>query len=207
MAGTSDNTAFSRRADALGLPEAFRGSGIRQTTLHWLSPSDPAPVGRLKPVRVRECKNVIGNSGNIENIPQEIKLINRVKKIMKPSLSHCLQIFPTADIDKTTQYYKLIGFKAVHYLESEEPHVCLYRDSIEIVLTRSKQKMITPNRINHGYGYDGYFITNDQVELEKEFKKLGVNIVRPLSKTDYNNKEFVFEDIDGRWIAVGNKLT
>ena len=26
-----------------------------------------------------------------------------------------------------------------------------------------------------------------------------------LSMTDYNNSEFVFEDIDGRWIAVGRK--
>jgi hypothetical protein len=30
---TSVNTAFTLRADALGLPEEFQGSGIKQTTL------------------------------------------------------------------------------------------------------------------------------------------------------------------------------
>ena len=124
---------------------------------------------------------------------------------MKQGLSHCLQMFPTPDINKTAEYYKYIGFKAVYYLESIEPHVCLYRDAIEIVLTKSNKEKIIPNRISHGYGYDAYFITNAQEELEKEFYELGIKIVRPLSKTDYNNKEFVFEDIDGRWIAIGNK--
>ncbi|MGF7050654.1 hypothetical protein J2T13_005204 [Paenibacillus sp. DS2015] len=41
--------------------------------------------------------------------------------------------------------------------------------------------------------------------MEKDFKKLGVKIIRPLATTDYNNKEFVFEDVDRRWIAVGKK--
>ncbi|WEK56093.1 MAG: glyoxalase [Candidatus Cohnella colombiensis] len=124
---------------------------------------------------------------------------------MRQGLSHCLQIFPTPDINKTSEYYKYIGFRADYYLESIEPHVCLYRDAIEIVLTKSIKENFIPNRILHGYGYDAYFISNEQRELENELKNLGINIVRPLSKTDYNNKEFVFEDIDGRWIAVGNK--
>ncbi|WP_435921111.1 hypothetical protein [Paenibacillus sp. DYY-L-2] len=81
----------------------------------------------------------------------------------------------------------------------------MYRDSIEIVLTKSNQERIVPNREIHGYGYDAYFITDHQEEMEKEFKELGVKIVRALTTTDYNNKEFVFEDMDRRWIAVGKK--
>ncbi|SFF17543.1 Glyoxalase-like domain-containing protein [Paenibacillus algorifonticola] len=119
--------------------------------------------------------------------------------------THCLQIFPSSDMNKTTAFYELLGFRAVRYLESEEPHICLYRDQIEIVLTKSTKEYIVPNREIHGYGYDAYFITNNQEEMENEFRTLGVKIVRPLSSTDYNNKEFVFEDIDRRWIAVGNK--
>ncbi len=63
------------------------------------------------------------------------------------------------------------------------------------------------NRKLHGYGYDAYFIADreSQIELENEFRELGLNLVRSLSMTDYNNSEFVFEDIDGRWIAVGKK--
>jgi catechol 2,3-dioxygenase-like lactoylglutathione lyase family enzyme len=124
---------------------------------------------------------------------------------MKHGLSSCLQIFPTPDLLKTAAFYEDLGFRAVQYLEAEEPHICLYRDLVEIVLTKSKNDSIVPNRICHGYGYDAYFIAENQEELEKEFAQLSVKIVRPLKVTDYNNKEFVFEDIDGRWIAVGNK--
>lgn len=124
---------------------------------------------------------------------------------MSIGFSHCLQIFPTPDIHKTADYYTNLGFRAVNYLDSEEPHICLYRDSIEIVLTKSKQDQYVPNRVIHGYGYDAYFVATEQKELEQELLQLGVKIVRPLATTDYNNNEFVFEDIDGRWIAVGNK--
>jgi hypothetical protein len=41
--------------------------------------------------------------------------------------------------------------------------------------------------------------------LLDEFERNGAKIVRPLHKTDYNNWEFVLEDIDGRWIAFGMK--
>lgn len=125
---------------------------------------------------------------------------------MSKGFSSCLQIFPTPDIHKTARYYEGLGFRAVYYLESREPHVCLYRDAIEIVLTESTRKEgFLPNRAVHGYGYDAYFITTEQEEMQRELLDLGVNIVRPLATTDYNNKEFVFEDVDGRWIAVGNK--
>lgn len=123
---------------------------------------------------------------------------------MKKGFSHCLQIFPTSDFSKTSQFYERIGFRAVNYLEAAEPHVCLYRDSIEIVLTQTDAEVV-PNRIRYGYGYDAYFITYDQLEIQQELIDLDVKIVRPLSVTDYSNHEFVFEDVDGRWIAVGNK--
>ncbi|MDQ0088540.1 putative lactoylglutathione lyase [Paenibacillus anaericanus] len=125
---------------------------------------------------------------------------------MNNGFSHCLQIFPTININRTAEYYERLGFRAVYYLDSIEPHVCLYRDSIEIILTQSRQDIFVPNRVSHGYGYDAYFIATEQQEIEHEFINLGVKIVRPLSTTDYNNNEFVFEDVDGRWIAVGNKI-
>lgn len=125
---------------------------------------------------------------------------------MNKGLSHCLQIFPVGDIEKTANYYMHLGFRAVYYLESSQPHVCLYRDSIEIILTKSKNDLIIPNRECHGYGYDAYFVAYNQKELQDEFINLGVKIVCLLSTTDYNNNEFVFEDIDRRWIAVGKKI-
>lgn len=118
--------------------------------------------------------------------------------------SHC--IFPTPDIVKTSDYYeKVMGFRAVQYLNAQEPHICLYRDSIEIILIESRVQEVVPNRKLYGYGYDAYFITENQEELQDEFRQAGANIVRQLNVTDYRNKEFVIEDIDGRWICFGIK--
>ncbi|EPY08195.1 glyoxalase/bleomycin resistance protein/dioxygenase [Paenibacillus alvei TS-15] len=121
------------------------------------------------------------------------------------SFACCLQMFPTPDLHRTAEYYENLGFRSVYYLESAEPHVCLYRDAMEIVLTKGNPENFKPNRLLHGYGYDGYFITTDQQGMLEELTTRGVKIVRPLTTTDYNNREFVFEDVDGRWIAVGMK--
>ncbi|MCA1319576.1 glyoxalase [Bacillus tianshenii] len=119
-------------------------------------------------------------------------------------LSHC--IFPTPDIIRTAEYYEQkMRFRAIPYLNASEPHVCLYRDSTEIILTKTIGKRVFPNRKLYGYGYDAYFITKNQEELQQEFIEAGVNVVRPLGSTDYENKEFVIEDIDGRWLAFGIK--
>ena len=115
-------------------------------------------------------------------------------------------VFPTHDINRTSEYYeKVLGFMAVKYLEMIEPHICLYRDDTEIILTVSLRQEVIPNRELYGYGYDGYFITKNQEKLQQEFLDAGANITRMLSTTDYYNKEFVVEDIDGRWIGFGIK--
>lgn len=115
-------------------------------------------------------------------------------------------IFPSKDIIKTAEYYKTkLEFDTVEYLQCEQPHICMYKDSIEIILTQARNEEIKPNHILYGYGYDAYIYTNNQLELQEKLKQLGVKIVIPLNKTDYNNKEFVIEDIDGRWIAFGLK--
>lgn len=45
-------------------------------------------------------------------------------------------IFPTIDIRKTAEYYKTkLKFDIVEYLQSEQPHICMYKDNIEIILT------------------------------------------------------------------------
>ena len=117
-------------------------------------------------------------------------------------------IFPAPDIKKTADYYvSRLGFSAVEHLGCKEPHVCLYRGGIEIILLQANQDKIRPNREAYGYGYDAYLYTDDQEALEKEFVSKGVKIVRPLNETDYQNKEFVVEDVDGRWIAFGLKTS
>ena len=98
-----------------------------------------------------------------------------------------------------------LGFRAVEYLDCREPHICLYLDKAEIILLQADTDRIRPNRQLYGYGYDAYLYTEDQDALEKEFISKGVKVVRPLGMTDYQNREFVIEDIDGRWLAFGIK--
>lgn len=115
-------------------------------------------------------------------------------------------IFPVPDIRKTAAYYtEKLGFTAVEYLECREPHICLYLDRSEIILLQANTEKIVPNRELYGYGYDAYLYTDQQEAMEKELAAKGVSIVRPLGMTDYRNREFVIEDVDGRWLAFGLK--
>ena len=114
-------------------------------------------------------------------------------------------IFPVPDIRKTALFYtSVLGFRAVSYLECAQPHICLYRDDTEIILLNAKTTVV-PNRTLYGYGYDAYFYTANQKQLEEEFSQKDVVFVKHLTVTDYQNKEFVIEDNDGRWLAFGLK--
>ena len=126
---------------------------------------------------------------------------------MEKRLFQSHSVFPTPDINRTSDYYeKIMGFISIKYLDAAEPHICLYRDDTEIILTVANTQRVIPNRKLYGYGYDAYFITDEQEKLQKEFAEAGANIVRPLYHTDYHNTEFVVEDIDGRWIGFGIKV-
>ncbi len=124
---------------------------------------------------------------------------------MKLYMSHC--VFPTPDIERTASFYhEKLGFRRVDYLDASEPHVCLYRDGVEFILTsaRGGQKVL-PNHVLYGYGGDAYLITDDQQSLQDEYEAKGVKIVVCLHKTDYHNREFAIEDCDGRWLYFGIK--
>ncbi len=116
-------------------------------------------------------------------------------------------IFPVPDMKKTADFYvNVLGFSAVEYLNCEEPHICLYLDKTEIVLLQAETDSVLPNRELYGYGYDAYLYTNDQETVERDLIAKGVKVVRPFYVTDYQNREFVIEDIDGRWLAIGLKI-
>ena len=126
---------------------------------------------------------------------------------MKKSIYSVLVIFPTPDIERTSDFYvDVLGFRAVKYLNVKEPHICLYRDDTEIVLTKARTEKVYPNRELYGYGEDAYFITDKQEALLDEFTHKGAKVVRELQLTDYNNREFTVEDVDGRWIVFGIKI-
>lgn len=118
-----------------------------------------------------------------------------MKESMNTTLESNLLILPVPDINQTSDYYtKFLRFKAVKYLQSQQPYICLYRDNVEIILIQSKLQKIAPIRIVHGYGYDGYFTAKNIKPMYEELVAKNVKIVKPLGKTDYGNIEFVLED-------------
>jgi len=116
-------------------------------------------------------------------------------------------ILACKDIERTAKFYEnKLGFMSKKYLEAKEPHICLYKDSVEIILIKILNGIFKPNHDLYGYGYDLYFYTKDQEKLEQELLKNGVKFIKRLNVTDYGNKEFVIEDTDGRYIAFGCKV-
>ena len=116
--------------------------------------------------------------------------------------SHC--VFPAPDIQRTALCCRdALGFRRVDHLDASEPHVCLYRDGAAFLLTDSRGRRVIPNRELTGYGGDAYVIVRDQQALQNEYEAKHVNIVQRLHRTDYHNREFVIEDLDGHWICFG----
>lgn len=123
-----------------------------------------------------------------------------------PRLYASHPVFPVPDTATTAAYYRdRLGFAVVEYLDAAEPHVCLYRDGVEIILLSAPGVPVVPNRVRHGFGYDAYLITDEQDDLHAELLAAGAHVVRGPVMTDYHNLELVVEDCDGRWLGFGIK--
>lgn len=122
-------------------------------------------------------------------------------------LYRTLAMFPSEDMNRTAEFYEgKMGFRRVDYMESREPHICLYRGDTEIIVTGiTNGASFVPNREQYGYGEDAYFITDEQDTLYEEFQGNGVAVVEPPHMTDYFNYEFTIRDIDGRYLIFGKK--
>ena len=65
---------------------------------------------------------------------------------MKVKLLKSRCVFLTPNIKNTAKYYQnVLGLKAVKYLNSKNPHICLYRDKTGIILADSKDNAVVPN--------------------------------------------------------------
>lgn len=71
---------------------------------------------------------------------------------MKKYLYSLLSVFPTPNIERTSEFYeKVMGFRAVKYLDVKDPYICLYRDNTEIILTKASTDKVYPNRELYGF--------------------------------------------------------
>ena len=125
----------------------------------------------------------------------------------KVRLINVCPVFISQDVKKTVTFYvEKLGFKFATHYDKIDNFATIYRDSIELVIVKSKFGKIESNTRRYGAGYDAY-IDPDTVAgvdiIYKEFLSKGVKIVSKPMETDYGSYEFVIEDIDGRYIGIG----
>ena len=120
-------------------------------------------------------------------------------------------VFACEDIYKTALFYEdKLGFKAVHLDDEAMPHIKLVRDNIAIVLVKGEGAVTKPMR-EFGIDYDMYIYCSEPFLLHNEVAANGIKIIEALpeakeAQKQNKNRQFVFEDIDGRHICVSQYL-
>ena len=120
-------------------------------------------------------------------------------------------VFACKDIYKTSVFYEdKLGFKAAHLDDEAMPHIKLVRDNIAIVLVKGSGDITKPAR-NFGIKYDMYIYCSEPFLLHNEVAGNGIKIVEDLpeakaAQSMTTNRQFVFEDIDGRHICVSQYI-
>ena len=120
-------------------------------------------------------------------------------------------VFACKDIYRTAIFYEdKLGFKAVHLDDEAMPHIKLMRDNIAIVLVKSEGP-VTKHAREFGIKYDMYIYCSEPLLLHNEIAGNGIKIIEDLpeakaAQKQGTNRQFVFEDIDGRHICVSQYL-
>lgn len=120
-------------------------------------------------------------------------------------------VFACEDIYKTALFYEdKLGFKAAHLDDEAMPHIKLVRDNIAIVLVKGEGAVTKPMR-EFGIDYDMYIYCSEPFLLHNEVAANGIKIIETLpeakeAQKQNKNRQFVFEDIDGRHICVSQYL-
>lgn len=141
-----------------------------------------------------------------EEIPDEDKKKGTGLHLM----NSCAPVLVCKDVIQTACFYEnYLGFESLHLDDESMPHIRIARDNVELILVEKK----TPNdvitmREYYGLPYDLYIYVSEPMLLQNELITAGVTIIKGLSdagdKADIN-REFVFEDLDGRHVCVSQR--
>ncbi|MCQ2528109.1 MAG: hypothetical protein MJ108_03200 [Saccharofermentans sp.] len=121
-------------------------------------------------------------------------------------------IFVCKDPLATSLFYETkCGFKAVHLSDESMPHIRLTRDNICIILCPGEGVAAEPLRNHTAIKYDFYIYASEPFMLQNELKNNCVTITEELPEAESavkaeTNRQFVFEDVDGRHICVSQSL-
>ena len=162
------------------------------------------------------CKPLLGyqfNSKTIAEVPEkkdggEEESTDNGRLLLMNSQA---AVFVCPDPYKTSIFYETkLGFKAAHLDDESMPHIRLMRDNIALVLVKGTGDIARPMR-KFGIKYDMYVYCSEPYLLQNELMSQGVKIIEPLpdaqeAKQMNVNRQFVFEDCDGRHICASQYL-
>ncbi|WP_112945197.1 MULTISPECIES: VOC family protein [unclassified Rhizobium] len=106
-------------------------------------------------------------------------------------------MLPVADIDRAFRFYAtVLGFTKVFENGNPVGFMILKRDAGELHLTLQPQHKTANFNVAH-------LMVDDVDALHARCKENGVRIIKGLQDKDYGLRAFVFEDVDGNRIDVG----
>ena len=120
-------------------------------------------------------------------------------------------VFACEDPLKTALFYETkLGFSAAHLDDEAMPHIKLTRDNIAIILVRASGDITRPAR-EFGVKYDMYIYCSEPYLMQNEIIGNELKIVEALpdakeAQKMNTNRQFVFEDCDGRHICVSQYI-
>ncbi|WP_430466525.1 VOC family protein [Winogradskyella ouciana] len=120
------------------------------------------------------------------------------------------------NVEKSVDFYsKQLGFE-IDFIGEGPKFAILSRDNFSVMLRQLKESgHIQPNRIpfikagwhTEGQGaWDAYIWVEDADQLYKEFTAKAISIIKPLQNTEYGNRDFEIEDIDGYILCFGHTI-
>ncbi|MBR5358354.1 MAG: hypothetical protein IK128_03980 [Clostridiales bacterium] len=120
-------------------------------------------------------------------------------------------VFACEDPLKTALFYETkLGFTAAHLDDEAMPHIKLTRDNIALILVKASGDITKPAR-EFGVKYDMYIYCSEPYLMQNEIIGNELKIVEHLpdakeAQKMNTNRQFVFEDCDGRHICVSQYI-
>ncbi|WP_299525138.1 VOC family protein [Winogradskyella sp.] len=121
------------------------------------------------------------------------------------------------DVKKSIDFYsKQLGF-TIDFVGDGPKFSILSRGNFSVMLRQlDEDSYARPNRIpfikagwhtNGKEAWDAYLWVEDADQLFNEFKSREVSIIKPIGNTEYGNRDFEIEDIDGYILCFGHNIS
>jgi uncharacterized glyoxalase superfamily protein PhnB len=116
-------------------------------------------------------------------------------------------VFISNNAQATLDYYvNILDFTYAKHFNKKDNFAAIYKDSVEILIFQNKKGEYLNNISKYGVRYD-LFICTDTLEgvdiIYREYLEKGIKIISKPTLMDDGCYEFIFEDIDGRYIGIG----